>query len=475
MSTQYSNYLSWAKKSSLVLFASSTLFLTACNGDNDNDNANAVSCSGSIAEIADCDSNFDTLYAAVDAAGLGSTLSGGEYTVFAPTDAAFNELFLALGVTPAEFLARADLADILTYHVLQGSVDASAAIALAGMMDNSSRTVETSNVEVTLIGQDLFINRSKVIIPNVVADNGIIHAIDKVLIPPSYFNIVETAQADGRFNTLVAAVIEAGLVNTLATTPDLTVFAPTDDAFAELIATNDSFNSAADILALTNLSDILQYHVLDSEVDAMTAIGLSGNTKTPLYAAVNLAISYSDPNLYINTSKVIVADVDASNGIVHAIDKVLLPPSANALSNTGVTIGALVTNLAGAASNAEFTTLLVALQQEGLDAALVGPGPFTVFAPTDAAFAEVGTVQEILALADLGDILKQHVINGSAVDSVSAFAANGSAVATLRAGTALNINIDMGVLKVGNAEVIITDVETSNGVIHVINAVITSP
>jgi transforming growth factor-beta-induced protein len=334
MSTRNSNYLSWAKASTLVLFTSSTLFLTACNDDNDSD-ISALSCSGNIAEIADCNSNFDTLTAAVDAAGLGATLSGGEFTVFAPTDAAFNELFLALGVTPAEFLARSDLADILTYHVLQGSVDATAAIALAGMMDNSTRTVESSNIEVTLVGQDLFVNRSKVVIPNVIADNGIIHAVDKVLIPPSYFNVVETAQADGRFNTLVAAVVEAGLANTLATTPDLTVFAPTDDAFAQLIATNDAFNSAVDILALTNLADILLYHVLDSEVDAMTAIGLSGNTTTPLYAAQDLAISYTDPDLYINTSKVIVADVDTSNGIIHAIDKVLLPTAASTLSDTG--------------------------------------------------------------------------------------------------------------------------------------------
>ncbi|WP_197475554.1 fasciclin domain-containing protein, partial [Oleiphilus sp. HI0043] len=275
-----------------------------------------------------------------------------------------------------------DLANILTYHVLSGTVDATAATSLAGMMDNTTPTVETSSIEVSVSGDDLFVNRSQVVIADVVADNGIIHAIDKVLIPPNYFNVVETAQADGRFDTLVAAVVEAGLVSTLATTPDLTVFAPTDDAFADLVANNDAFDSAGDILALTNLGDILQYHVLDSEVDALTAISLSGNTTTPLYTAKDLAISYDDPDLFINTSKVIVADVDTSNGIIHAIDKVLLPPSADALSDDSITIGELVTNLAGAEVDAEFTTLLAALQQEGLDAALVGDGPFTVFAPT---------------------------------------------------------------------------------------------
>ena len=462
----------YGKKAAAVVVASSALFITACS---DSDNSGVTACTGTITQIAACDSNFDTLYAAVDAAGLSSTLSSGDFTVFAPTDAAFDTLFTSLGVTPEQFLQRPDLQEILTYHVLSGSVDAAAATSLAGMTNNTATTVETSTVTLTVATGSLFVNRSQVITPDVMADNGIIHAIDKVLIPPNYFNVVETAQADGRFNTLVTAVVEAGLVDTLAATPNLTVFAPTDDAFEELIATNDAFSSAADILALSNLGDILKYHVLDSEVDAATAIGLAGNKTTPLLATEELAISYDDPDLFINTSKVIVADVDASNGLIHAVDKVLLPPTASALSDTGVTIAGLVTNLAGAGADAEFTTLLAALQQEGLDVALAGAGPFTVFAPTDAAFAAVGTPAEVLALAGLDDILKQHVINGSAIDSISAYAANGSAVATLRAGTSLNINIEMGKLMVGNANVVITDVETSNGVIHVIDAVITTP
>lgn len=461
-------------KSPLKLVTAAVLSSFLLAGCSDDDNKTAA-CDGTIAEIADCNSDFDTLFAAVDAAGLGPTLSGGDFTVFAPTDTAFEALFTALGVTPAEFLARSDLADILTYHVLSGSVDSVAATNLAGMLDNTTPTVETSSVTVSVSEGDLFVNRSQVVTADVEADNGIIHAIDKVLIPPGYFNVVETAQADGRFNTLVTAVVEAGLANTLATTTDLTVFAPTDDAFADLIATNDAFDSAADILALSNLSEILQYHVLDSEVDSLSAIALAGNTTTPLFTAEDLAISYVDPNLFINTSKVIVADVDASNGLIHAIDKVLLPPSADALSDTSITIGALVTNLASAGADAEFTTLLAGLQQEGLDTALVGTGPFTVFAPTDAAFTMVGTPAEILALPNLADILKQHVINGTAIDSISAYAANGTSVATLRAGTDLSVSIDMGNLKVGNATVLITDVETSNGVIHVIDAVITEP
>ena len=119
-------------KSPLKLVTAAVLSSFLLAGCSDDDNKTAA-CDGTIAEIADCNSDFDTLFAAVDAAGLGPTLSGGDFTVFAPTDTAFEALFTALGVTPAEFLARSDLADILTYHVLSGSVDSVAATNLAGM------------------------------------------------------------------------------------------------------------------------------------------------------------------------------------------------------------------------------------------------------------------------------------------------------------------------------------------------------
>ena len=472
MSTQFLSRIKWAKNIVLSVIAGAAVILSGCSDDDDP----VATCSGSIANITDCNGDFDTLYAAVAAAGLGETLSGGEYTVFAPTDDAFATLLTQLGVTAETFLARDDLAQILQYHVLAGNVDSTAAIAAAGTSNNTVTTAETSELTLSLSEGNLFVNRSQVTQADVSATNGVIHAIDKVLIPPGYFNVVETAQADGRFTTLVTAVVTAGLTNTLATTADITVFAPTDDAFADLIESNDAFSSAADILALTNLSDILTYHVLGSELDSQAAVALAGQTTGTLNTSVNIGISYDDPDLYINTSKVIVADVDASNGYIHAIDKVLLQPSADALSNTEQTIAELVTTLASAETGAEFTTLLSALQQENLAAALGGEGPFTVFAPTDAAFALVGTPEAVLALDGLDDILKQHVISGTSIDSVSAYAANGTGVATLRDNTNLNVSIgEMRDLMVGNAKVVITDVSTSNGVIHVIDAVITSP
>lgn len=464
-------------KMASLLLASSALVLTGCSDDDD---PAPVSCSGTIAEIADCNSDFDTLFAAVGAANLGATLGGGEFTVFAPTDAAFAELLADLDVTAEEFLQRDDLDDILLYHVLAGSVDADAATTLAQSMDPTATTAETSTIELSLNDGDLFVNRSEVVTPNIEATNGIIHVIDKVLIPPDTFNVVETAQTDGRFDILVKAVVEAGLATTLATTNNLTVFAPTDDAFAALVASNDSFDDASDILALSNLGDILQYHVLDSEVNSTTAIGLAGNTTTPLNDSADLAISLSGSDLYINTSRVITegpqtVNVDASNGIIHAIDKVLLPPTPDALSNTNQTIAQLVTTLANAQEGAEFTTLLAALVEAELDDNLGEAGPFTVFAPTDAAFAtllsDLGiTAQQLLDRSDLEGILLDHVVNGN-IDSISAYAANGTNVPSLR-GNNLAVSIDMGTLMIEDANVLITDVETSNGVIHVIDSVI---
>lgn len=460
-----------------VLLASSALILTGCSDDDD---PAPVSCSGTIAEIADCNSDFDTLFAAVGAANLGATLGTGQFTVFAPTDTAFAELLADLGVTSQQFLQRPDLRNILLYHVVSGSVNADAATTLAQSMNPTTTTVETSTIALSLNNDDLFVNRSQVVTPNIEATNGIIHVIDKVLIPPDTFNVVETAQTDGRFDILAEAVGKAGLATTLATTSNITVFAPTDDAFNALVASSDQFNQASDILALSNLSDILQYHVLGSEVNSTTAVGLAGNTTTPLNTSANLAISGDANNLYINTSRVITdgvqtVDVDASNGIIHAIDKVLLPPTPDALSNENQTIAQLVTTLAEAQQGAEFKTLLAALKKAELDDDLGTAGPFTVFAPTDAAFAallsDLGiTAQQLLDRSDLAGILLDHVVDGN-IGSIAAYQANGSNVASKR-GNNHAVSIDMGTLKVAGASVVKTDVEASNGVIHVIDSVI---
>ena len=296
----------------------------------------------------------------------------------------------------------------------------------------------------------------------------------------SQLDIVDTAQADDRFETLVAAVVAADLVAALQADGPYTVFAPTDDAFASYLTENDL--TAQELLAADGLSNILTYHVYAGEVLSSAAISLAGSDMN-VVEMVNeddAALSLSGDSLYVNLSKVIVTDVEASNGVIHAIDKVLVPPTDSALSDTDSSIAELVTALAGA-SDAEFTTLLAALSQEGLDTALDGQGSFTVFAPTDAAFQAlidatdgVDDASDLLALDGLDDILKQHVVSGAAIDSVTAFAANGANLTTLNTNdsAALTVSIDDGELNIEGATVVITNVKASNGVIHVIDEVI---
>lgn len=215
------------------------------------------------------------------------------------------------------------------------------------------------------------------------------------------------------------------------------------------------------------------------EVLASSAISVAGSSENQIEMVNgdNLALSLTGNDLYANLSKVVVTDVTATNGVIHAIDKVLTPPSANVLSDTDKTIAALVTDLAGAAEP-EFTVLLEALSTADLATALAGDGPFTVFAPTDAAFTALLQQLDIeksdlLARDDLADILKQHVVSGVAIDSVAAFAANGSDVQTLNSAQKISVAISDGELTVDGSTVVITDVQTSNGVIHVIDTVIT--
>ena len=290
-------------------------------------------------------------------------------------------------------------------------------------------------------------------------------------------NIVETAVSDDRFETLVEAVTAADLVGTLQGEGPFTVFAPTDDAFAAYLTENDL--TAAELLAADALPGILTYHVLAGKVlsgAAVTLAGSSDNTPATVNGA-DVALSLTGNDLYVNLSKVVVADVEASNGVIHAIDKVLVPPTDNALSDTDSTIAELVTALAAEGEGQEFSILLQALTTASLAGALDGAGPFTVFAPTDAAFTALIEALEtdaagLLARDDLGDILKQHVISGSEIDSVMAYAANGADVQTLNASSEVTVLIEDGVLTVEGADVVITDVKASNGVIHVISSVI---
>ena len=277
-----------------------------------------------IVETAVADGRFTTLVSAVTAAGLVDTLSDEEarFTVFAPTDDAFDKLNEDTLTVLLDEDNVADLQALLTYHVLEGEVASDAALALEGMR---VETVNGKRLSVSVEDGNLFIDDSQVIITDIETSNGIIHAIDTVLMPKD--NLVEIAQGDDRFETLVAAVVAADLVDTLSNeSGTFTLFAPTDDAFDNLP------DGTLDSLLLPENKDqlvsILTYHVLDSEVDAATALTLDGQTAETVEGS-DISISVDGDMIDINSSNVIEADIMGSNGIIHVIDAVLLPPSSD--------------------------------------------------------------------------------------------------------------------------------------------------
>jgi transforming growth factor-beta-induced protein len=267
-------------------------------------------------------------------------------------------------------------------------------------------------------------------------------------------SIVDIAVADGRFETLVAALQAAGLDETLAGEGDFTVFAPTDDAFA-MLPEGTVEALLEDIPALT---DILLYHVVEGAVMAEDVVMLES---APTLQGADVSIRVEGDMVYINDAQVIITDIEASNGVIHVIDSVLLPPAEEPLSS--------ITEIAVA--DGRFETLVAALQAAGLAETLAGEGDFTVFAPTDDAFAMLpeGTVEALLEdIPALTDILLYHVVDGAvmAEDVVMLDEAK-----TLN-GRYVDIMVEDGMVYVNDAQVIITDIEASNGVIHVIDTVL---
>ena len=388
----------------------------------------------------------DSLVAALTHADLVTTLQGaGPFTVFAPTDTAFAEAGIDLSTfdTPEE---NATLTAILLHHVVSGSVPSSA--LSDGMF---ATTVNGDRVQFGVDGNGVTVSNANVTTPDVLASNGIIHVIDKVMIPP--VDIPSTAQTTGIHNSLVAAVIQAELLATLQGPGPFTVFAPTDQAFAD---------AGIDLAALdtpegkATLSDILLYHVVGADVPAanvtecMTADAVNGQ---PLAFTV-------DGGVMVNDANVVLTDVISSNGLIHVIDKVLTPTDTpNDIPRTAQCTGLHNSLVAGV------------IQAELLET-LQGTGPFTVFAPTDQAFIDAGI--DLAALdtpegkATLSDILLYHVVGADVP------AANVTECMTANAvnGQPLAFTVDGGVM-VNDATVTLADVSTSNGIIHVIDKVLT--
>ena len=299
------------------------------------------------------DERFSTLANFLSDTGLDETLMSGEYTIFAPTNDAFAKLddgTLAVLASDPELLKK-----ILLYHVVAGKVPASQVVTSTEL-----KSAEGSSLSVTVAGSDVTIATAKVLATDIAADNGIIHAIDTVLVPADVTipaptavaadtsptpapapvaaapaapatpasavagctipTIAELVTADPQFSTLLTAVKAAGLVDTLNGAGPFTVFAPTNDAFAKVPA--DTLKSLlADTTALKN---VLLYHVVSGKVTSDQVVKL---TSAPTVNGASVKIAVSGSTVKVNDATVIKVDVPACNGVVHVIDGVLLPPA----------------------------------------------------------------------------------------------------------------------------------------------------
>ena len=464
----------------------------------------------------------DSLVAALTQAGLVETLSGdGPFTVFAPTDQAFTDA----GIDLASFdndEANATLVDILTYHVLNGAVDS------ASVTDGLSvEALNGDNLDFAVVNGTVLVNDATVITADVVSSNGVIHVIDKVLLPPAdeLEDIPTVASSTGVHGVLVDAVIQAGLLATLSGEGPYTVFAPTDQAFTDAGISLSDFDGEEGAAALAN---VLAYHVTTGSV---LSGDLSDGQMVTMLNQQQVRIGVTSAGVLINDATVTLADVAASNGVIHVIDKVLLPPEdvegeicynsethtivAGAdqatceaytyLNNTEMnnqtytgcynTVTHQITNVTEAVCGAFMWTaavdiattaaatsihdsLVAALGVAGLVDTLTGDDAYTVFAPTDEAFAAAGinlddftTEEEIEALAN---ILLYHVVAG---EIASTDLVDGANTVTAANGDELTVTVSEGAVTVGaeGATVVLADVPASNGVIHVIDKVIMPP
>merc|ERR1712195_55019 len=418
-----------------------------------------------IVELSESQPALSTLVQALVAGKLTATLSGkGPYTVFAPTNDAFGKI-------PAAALQKllanpTELDKVLEYHVLAGKFSMRDLMAVL-----SVQTLEGENLKVSGSGKVINVNEAKVLKADVEASNGVVHVIDTVLsLPkdvmvsapptPTTKNIVQLAQTTPDLSTLVLALVAGGLTGTLSGKGPFTVFAPTNEAFAkiETKALNALLKNKA------QLDKLLEYHVLAANF-RMRELMTVKIVKT--LEGESLDVSNPGGVIQVNNAKVLTADVAASNGFVHIIDSVLMVPSGPPLPLKKDIVHV-------AESNADLSTLVAALTAGKLVATLEGKGPFTVFAPTNEAFAKIpkDTLTALLGNQKLLDqVLEYHVLSGafSMRDLMAA-----KLITTLEKEEVLVRSMGEAIM-VNNADVVVADVEATNGVVHVVDKVLVPP
>ena len=307
---------------SLLVLCLNLAFVTSCNDDEevtpDPEPTNT------IVDIATGDANFSSLVAALQRADLVTTLQGGEYTVFAPTNAAFETF---LNGTPLDQVPVETLTQILLNHVVAGTVRSTD--LTNGYVGTSAKESTTDNAISLLVNTDSGVKLNgdvTVTSADIDADNGVVHVVDKVIAVPT---VVDLA-VQGDFSILVAALTRADLttdfVGTLNGDGPFTVFAPTDQAFVDLLNSNNDWNTLDDIPVAT-LEAVLKYHVV-AGANVLSST-LQDNQMVTTFEGSDFTINTTNGATITDgqggVSTIVATDVQCGNGVVHVIDKVILP------------------------------------------------------------------------------------------------------------------------------------------------------
>ena len=444
---------------------------------------------GLVRDNADLSILFDVIFAADQ---LRLLRDGFPFTVFAPTNAAFEALFSALGVTADEALANKDLLRaVLRYHILDD------VYAAADLVAGTYETITGEGVVVSTTEEGgVVLNGSvNVVTPDVVGFNVVVHVVDAVLLPPSYTlgqakaaalagvnerSLLGRLAGDERFTTLVDLLVAANLTGAIPA--GSTVFAPT----------NRAFNAAFEALGVSKeqvllnpelVSALLPYHVLPTVARAADVVALDGQTVGTLDGDLILVEITEEGGVVLNgVANVIETDITATNGVIHAIDAVLTTKilATRVAAREALATSARVDSIAYiAATNPDFSILADVIVATG-QGRLLGTGfPFTVFAPTNTAFeavlANLGVSLDV-ALRDnvdlLREVLRYHVLEDQVV---SGDITDGLVYQSLQ-GEYMQFSVADGVVKInGVATVTTADVVADNGVVHVIDTVLTLP
>lgn len=307
----------------IAIFALLAIGFTSCDDDE-----TIVTEDNSIAGIASRNSNLTSLVAALNRAGLTSTLQNtGPYTVFAPTNAAFTAFLQANGFANLEAVPVPLLKEILLNHVVNGAAQSTNLTNnqyLKTLGKGSASSTNTLSMHVNTTSGVKLNGVSNVTTPNVIATNGVIHIVDAVIGLPT---IVTHATANPNFSSLVGALTGAGqpdFVTILSGTGPFTVFAPTNAAFTSLDAELAPGGIAG--VSAANLTKVLQYHVVSGNVLSTSLINNQtvSTLQTPQTFTINLSPArITDVNARV--SNITATDVQCANGVIHVLDKVLLP------------------------------------------------------------------------------------------------------------------------------------------------------